>query len=428
MFQKWFMAFLIGALLQTTCALAQSGPQFSASDQEYLRQIMRETWDYIDFFRAKQTGYPFDSQKKTDITNTTNIGLYLACLSVAHRLGYISTLEAESRIRPILDSLARTDSWNNLYNNWLDPYGSTAAKPGANNISDYNKLPAGIMLVRQEFPRFGEECSRFLDGLDWSVFYEPQGDKIRYEFDIVKKTTQNPLWISKGEDKLLGVFLAIASGKVPAKVWDQLDELEDSRYGLRYYMPGWQGGGLFMQYICSIFIDTRGTNIGRSAANFAAAQILHAKALGLPAWGWSACVSPDDVYLGWGRIRDNIVTPHASALAIGYFPLQAVATLRALEKLGARAPYVMGEYEYDFGFRDSVDLKFNRVAEGYLVLDQAMLFLSLANAVENDMVHTMFMADPIAKAGVALIPELRPTQQQQSEFKLYISSLQAGAY
>ena len=54
----------------------------------------------------------------------------------------------------------------------------------------------------------------------------------------------------------------------------------EKKYGLKYFKPGWQGGGLFMQFICGIFLDETATKLGYSEANFAFAQMLHARKIG----------------------------------------------------------------------------------------------------------------------------------------------------
>ncbi|NLG35176.1 MAG: hypothetical protein GX548_07470 [Lentisphaerae bacterium] len=397
-------------ILKRPASPATPAPPDNAADLAYLRQIQRDTWAYIDHFIAPETGYPHDNNRRTGKTNTTNLGLYLASLSMACRLGYVDEPYAIARIEKILDSLDRTGNWHRLYNNWLDPSGeSFDALPGPNNISDYNKLPAGLIVVRQTFPQLAERCTAFLDEIPWDVFYDPETGRMHYEFDVVAQSVDHPVYFFRGEDKILGHFLAIASGKVPPDSWDRHDLSTEERHGMRYYRHGWQGGGLFMQFICGLFLDDRGTSLGQSATAFAWAQILHARQIGAPVWGWSACAGPDDAYHGWNDIRDEIVTPHASALAIHLFPREVIDNLRRLEDYGLREPYVENGRSFAFGFRDAVNWKTGAVngpgTSQYLVLDQAMLFLSLVNYTENGLLWSTFNRDPLVQNGKALISE-----------------------
>lgn len=395
-----------------------------AKDLAYLRELQRETWDYIDYFIAAETGFPHDNNSRQGKTNTTNLGMYLASLCMAYQLGYVTEEHAVARVTKILDTLDRCGHDRRLYNNWLDASGKDlSAYAGPNNISDYNKLPAALVVVRQTFPQFSERCTAFLDEIPWDGFYQPETGAMCYEFDVVEKSFHNPVYYFRGEDKILGHFLAIASGKVPADSWDKHDMSEEEKYGVSYYLHGWQGGGLFMQFICGLFVDDEGTKLGRSSANFTWAQMVHAMKLGAPVWGWSACVGPDEQYHGMGDMQDDIVTPHASALAINLFPRETIDNLRRLETYGLRKPCEVDGKTMRFGFRDSVNWRTGDISDAYLVLDQAMLFLSLVNYCEDGLLWKTFRRDPMVQHGLKVISDYAQADQRREEQASYIASL-----
>lgn len=402
----------------------RKGAEISDKDKQYLSQLMKDTWDYMDSFIAPQTGFPYDSNTKGEMTNTTNIGLYLASLSVAHELGYIERDIAVSKAKRIFESLDKIQNWKGLYNNWLSVFGKTKANSCLSNISDYNKLPAGLIMIRRVFPELKSECNKILNQIPWEAFYEPETGEMYYEFNVAEQRTMNPIYINRGEDKLLGAFLAVASGKVPAEMWDYHRFDVEKRCGLEYFMPGWQGGGLFMQYICGLFLDETATKLGYSSANFAFAQILHSQKIGSPVWGWSACADPNGGYLGIGQLTDHVVTPHASVLAIKYFPMEVIRNLRLLEAMGARKKYNSAGRQFAFGFRDAVNVKTNKVYENYLLLDQAMIFLSLANFLEDDIVIRIFTRDKMVKKGLKRISDYKLSNRQKKDFYKYIDGLE----
>ena len=418
--KRWMAFSLAAALLAAGCSIRVPGPDNeSRRDMAYLRELMKETWHFIDFYISPETGLPYDSNRAKGLTNTTNIGLYLASLCVAYKLDYITEDYAAARVRKILDSLDRFEHWHRLYNNSLDADGlNYKATPGESNISDYNKLPAALIVVRQTFPQFADRCTAFLDEIPWDAFYEPETGRIKYAFDVAARQTRNPVYLYHGEDKILGHFLAIASGKVPADSWEKHDLSEEERYGYRYYKFGWQGGGLFMQFICDLFLDNRGTPLGLSSAHFAWAQIVHALKIGSPVWGWSACSAPNGAYLGMNALVDEVVTPHASALAVHLFPRETIDNLRRLETFGLRVPCTVNGRPERFGFRDSVNWKNGEVSDLYLILDQSMLFLSLANYVHDGVLWKLFDQDPMVQHGKAVIRDYqnaaaeRPAQHE----------------
>ena len=269
-----FFTLLFIPLVATSCCAR--GSELSTDDMEYLRNLAEDTFRYIDFFIAEETGFPYDSDKPGELTNTTNIGLFLASLGIGYQIGLTDREHAIGRAEKIIYSLQRIQTWNGLYNNLLSTSGKTEIRPGANAISDFNKLVAGLIIVSETFPELKDRAMGLVNRINWSPFYN-QGTGSTYTgYDLEKK--EMIAWGTPfvGADTLLASFLMIASGQVPPETWKRLDRSTEKRYDFEYYTPGWQGGGLFMQFICGMFLDDRGSDIGYSKANFARAQMVHA--------------------------------------------------------------------------------------------------------------------------------------------------------
>jgi hypothetical protein len=124
-----------------------------------------------------------------------------------------------------------------------------------------------------------------------------------------------------------------------------------------------------------------------------------------PVWGMSPCSMPsEDNYseygvkvLGTKGYKPGVVTPHVTGLAVNITPKEATDNLRKLiEKYD-----IYGEY----GFYDAVDPISGQVAYKYLILDQGMLFVGLANYLGGGCVQKHFMADPISKRALPIIQE-----------------------
>jgi hypothetical protein len=87
----------------------------------------------------------------------------------------------------------------------------------------------------------------------------------------------------------------------------------------------------------------------------------------------------------------DVVTPHASFLALDVAPQQALANIAALRSL------YPGVYGAD-GFFDSVDPVTGAVGHHYLVLDQSMIMAALDNALNNRALQRDFASDPVSWA------------------------------
>lgn len=392
-------AILVAALSLAGPSPAQS--RLPAADLAYLRTLASDTWRCIGGLADETTGLPYDNSDRGEFTSVSNIGIYMSSVVAAEKLKLIDHAEAVARLKMTVSSLEQFKTWRGFTQSWNSV---KTRQPGtgdtAISVLDTGNLAASLVAVAQSVPEVSARCRKLLKAMAWKWFYDPAKDALFGGFDT-KTGVMNPEWhlSALGTDAELALFLAVAFGHAPASIWDKLDRSMEEKYGFRYLKPGWQGGGLFMQFISGIWLDNRGTMMGRSARDFAAAQIEHAKQIGAPVWGWSACDNPSGGYLGWGAIRDEVVTPHAGALAIDFFPKEVVANLRKFESLGVRSR--------DRGFFDAYDWKLKKPSRLFLVLDQGMLFLSLANFLEKDVIRTAFQSDPQVRKGRSEIAMFR---------------------
>jgi hypothetical protein len=139
-----------------------------------------------------------------------------------------------------------------------------------------------------------------------------------------------------------------------------------------------------------------------------------------PVWGMSPSSTPDDTgnYSGYGVeglefpyygtgataahpneglsqcngcATEDVVTPHASFIALDVAPRQAFANIEALRTL------YPGVYGPD-GFFDAVDPSTGAVGQRDLVLDQSMIMAALDNALRNRALQRDFARDPVSWA------------------------------
>ncbi|HEX3425148.1 MAG TPA: glucoamylase family protein, partial [Acidimicrobiales bacterium] len=163
------------------------------------------------------------------------------------------------------------------------------------------------------------------------------------------------------------------------------------------------------------------TSFGRADDQTVQVQIKYAtQQLGYPVWGMSPSSTPDDSggynsygveglvfpYYGAGATAANpneglsqchgcatedVVTPHASFLALDVDPQAAYANIERLRRL---YPGIYGVG----GFFDAVNPVTGSIGHRYLVLDQSMIMASLDNALNNGEMQEHFARDPISWA------------------------------
>jgi Putative glucoamylase/Protein of unknown function (DUF3131) len=115
--------------------------------------------------------------------------------------------------------------------------------------------------------------------------------------------------------------------------------------------------------------------------------------LTFPYYGFGATASNPNQGLSQchGCATEDVVTPHASFLALDVTPEQAYANIQALR---THYPDVYGPA----GFFDAVNPVTGSVGHRYLVLDQSMIMAALDNALRDRAMQRHFARDPISWA------------------------------
>ncbi len=184
------------------------------------------------------------------------------------------------------------------------------------------------------------------------------------------------------------------------------------------------GGGMFEALMPNVVVPETSWgphSFGLADARMAQVQIKYAtQKLGYPVWGMSPSSTADDTggygiygaiglkfpYYGFGadashpnkRLAqcdncgtEDVVTPHASFLALDVAAQQAYANIQALRRL---YPGVYGAQ----GFFDAVNPTTGAVGHRILVLDHSMIMASLDNALKNRAMQRHFAGDPVSWA------------------------------
>ena len=117
--------------------------------------------------------------------------------------------------------------------------------------------------------------------------------------------------------------------------------------------------------------------------------------LTFPYYGFGADASHPNQGLSLSECRgcatEDVVTPHASFIALQVAPQQAYANIQALRAL---YPGVYGSA----GFFDAVNPITGSVGHRYLVLDQSMIMAALDNALRDGAMQQHFARDPVSWA------------------------------
>jgi hypothetical protein len=415
-----------------------------ADDREFLWRLARDTWRGLVALSDREHGLPVDyvrfGNKTTtqaayhigDYTSITNIGLYLLNVVAAFELKFIDHQQALAMLSTTLATLERLETWRGFFYNFYD---TTTLERTSHFLSfvDSSWLTAGLMVVRMTFPELYGRCTPLIDQGDYRFFYDPVVQHMHQGYYVNLPSYSEYHYGVLYTESRLGSLIAIGKGDVPVEHWFRLVRTFPVSYtwqsrhpqarrlktadghqwiggyyqwrGFRY-VPSW-GGSLFEALMPTLVLDEQRyapTSLGKNDTLHATIQRRYAlEELGYPVWGLSPSATPErDSYAEYGvkilgsrGYKAGAVTPHAAALALTVTPKPAVATLHELTQRYT----LYGEY----GFYDAVDPLSGKVAYQYLALDQSMLFIALANYLQNRCVQKHFAADPIVRRALPVI-------------------------
>ena len=412
-------------------------------DREFLWRVARDTWRGLSDLRDAANGLPLDHvhfapgsvdpdrAEIGDYTSVSTVGLYAVAIVAARELGFIDDVDTVARLRQTLGTLRELETWNGMFFNYYD---TTTLERTSEFVSfiDSAWLTAGAMVVRSTFPDLTQEVSERIHGRNHRFFYDETRELMSLGHFVDQGTRSPNHYDVFYTEARLGSLIAIGKGDVPERHWYRMTRTPPSERALvqvaartkrlanghdvrignyawrdLVYIPSW-GGSLFEALMPSLLVDEQALaprSLGRNGQVHVEAQRRYAlEVLGSPVWGMSPSVAPGSQYayreygvpvLGAFGYPAQVVTPHASALALPFAPQAAIANLRRLAELYA----IYGEY----GFYDAVDPASGEVVPAYLALDQSMLFIALANHLKGGVIQRRFAADPIAARVLPLL-------------------------
>jgi hypothetical protein len=431
---------LVARLATWPTRLTVDPGELPLSDEAFLYRLARDTWRGIEAMVDLETGLPIDHLRFLDgaidpahteigdYTSTTNIGLYLAAVAGAYRLGLVSREAALARLRAVLATLARLEEYRGFFFNFYDTV-SLERTSHLVSFVDSTWLLAGLVVARQTFPELRDPYTNRL-AHDFALFYDPRYHLMTHGYDVRTHHRSVYHYGTFYTEARLGNLLAIGLGEAPPDLWFEMhrtfpaeqvakyrgengtvrpgpDHIGDAFYewqGVRY-VPSW-GGSMFEALMPVLFLDEphlAPRSLGANDAAHVKVQRRYARrVLGYPVWGMSPCMLPSGRYAEFGVAPLGIrgydagaVTPHASALALAVAPRVATRNLR---RLAQRYP-IYG----DFGFDDSVVPATGEVGHVYLTLDQTMTFLALVNRLQDGAIQRAFEADPVVQHALPVL-------------------------
>ncbi len=410
------------------------------NDKKLLLEIAKDTWQYFENARDKQTFLIVDhlglgeTPLAADYTSITNIAMDLLSTAAAAELEFLSKEDAGQRVAKILETLKDMRRYKNFFYNYYNTKTLTVTRSYISTV-DSGWLAVALVVVRQVFGgEIAKEATAFLDSFHFGEFIDPENNHMVVGLDVPERNFGIYHYGMLVSEARVTSFYAIGKGDVPRDHWWYLfrtppeswkwqNQKPQGRYvkydGMevfqgyyehqgRKFVPSW-GGSLFEFLMPTLVLDEKKlakSGLGRNDKIAAEIQRDYAlKEKGYPVWG----ISPAAMLNGrkWRYVEygvkalsvkgypdHQVVSPHASFLALDVLPDDAISNIRKLLEYD-----LYGEY----GFFDALDLRSGKAVPQYLALDQGMTLVALCNYLKKGFIQKAFAKDPIAQNAEKLL-------------------------
>ncbi|MDB5257450.1 MAG: glycosyltransferase 36 [Chitinophagaceae bacterium] len=264
-----------------------------------------------------------------------------------------------------------------------------------------------------------QQCE-LLSDIEYEFLYVKSTGLLRIGFNVDEQRKDNSFYDLLASEARLGIFVAIAQGKLPQESWFALGRLLTNSGGDPILLS-WSGS--MFEYLMPQLVmpSFENTLLHQTSKATVKRQIEYAAQRGVP-WGISESgYNMVDANLNYqyrafgvpglglkrGLEEDLVIAPYACMMALMVSPAKACDNLQELSAQG---------FEGEYGFYEAIDYTASRLPRGksyslvnsYMVHHQGMGFLSLAYVLLNKPMQQRFSAELRFQATLLLLQERIP--------------------
>ena len=299
-----------------------------------------------------------------------------------------------------------------------------AATPGGSlrDAAQSSPVAAGWLEQARSLAR---RAAEFAD-IEYDFLYDSKRDLFSIGFNLNDHRRDAGYYDLLASEARLGVFVAIAQGRVPQRSWFSLGRLlTESSDALA--LLSWSGS-MFEYLMPNLVMPSyAGSLLDQTGRAAVARQIAYGRERDVP-WGISECgyfltdaaqnyqyraFGVPGLGLQRGLSQELVIAPYACALGLLADPNAAAANLRRMADEGWLTPY---------GFYEAVDFTPSRIAPGqrhaivrsFMAHHQGMSLLAIAHVLFDRPMQHRFESDPQVQSALLLLQERVPLATGQA--------------
>lgn len=276
--------------------------------------------------------------------------------------------------------------------------------------------------------RLQRRTAEMLESMDFSELYDADTGLFSIGYSIRQQELSNTHYDLLASEARQTSFIAIAKGDVPEKHWFRLGR-PLAVAGESRVLLSW--GGTMFEYLMPLLImkSYDYTLLGETYRSVVDMQCAYAEQRRMP-WGISESgYYAFDLQMNYqykafgvpglgmksGLVRETVISPYATCLALQVKPRAAIINLLRLEKMGAYGRY---------GFFEAIDYtqtrlhngKKKRIVRSYMAHHQGMILSSILNTLTGGKLQELFHNATCVKATELLLKEKVPPRSVTMDF------------
>jgi len=411
--------------------------EISENNQRYLTEIAKRTWSFFEDYITEENNYLMTDNYQEDRnlkivnrTSSTNIGLELLVIISAYDLGFINFKKTLELLNKVITTITGLSKWNGHLYNWYDTKTLMPLIPRYISTVDSGNF-VGYLYIVKEFLKENKNktdlenllkiVSDLIENTDFSKLYSEKTKLLSIGYNLEDNKLTDSYYDFLASEARQASIVAIAKRDVQAKHWNNLSRTLTSLNGYKGLIS-WTGTA-FEYLMPNINLKRYKGSILDEASKFAImSQIEYCKKLGTP-WGISeSAFNLRDLnnnyqykafgipWLGLKRGLDDdiVVSPYSTFLALEDEFENGIKNLKRIENEGG-----FGKY----GFYEAIDYTLTRVGtkgkvvvKSYMAHHQGLIFLSINNILNKNILKKRFNRNHEISACNILLQERMPIQ------------------
>ncbi|WP_374615045.1 GH36-type glycosyl hydrolase domain-containing protein [Sphingorhabdus sp.] len=279
---------------------------------------------------------------------------------------------------------------------------------------------AALLTLDHQMVRLADRATTMAHAMDFEPLYDRERRLFHIGYNVSSDRLDMHHYDLLATEARLASFLAIANGDVPIEHWFHLGRpVTRGRSGQS--LVSWNGS--MFEYLMPRLLLRSGPETLLSVSERVAVEIQrdYGRDNKVP-WGISesAFAARDNEHryqyqafgvpglgLRRGLVKDLVVAPYASALALHIEPRAAVGNLRLLQELGGSAYGLCEAIDFTQARRGSNPFA---IVNAYMAHHQGMILCAIGNALCNDILVERFERDPRMRVVSLLLNERVPIE------------------